>query len=450
MTQLHFDFDIPAVWTAVAHWAAYMMFISLLPKRLKKVPTVLIALLFLPVQIALYSVIAPLRGMAFNLSMVLFALWTLFPFIVLTDIPFWNRLYYCARSFILGGFTAALAWQVYYFYSTRYSMLDSLPWEILLMLVIGSAVIVGTWLIERIHRNELRQMPLSLRHVFETILIALSIYILSSFSYTSIDSPFSANSAPQVFMIRTMVYFSGLAILFALHLHLCDTYSRTERDALQRILDQQYENDRIRQESMNLVNQKYHDLKHQLAVLRSEIDTADKLEAIDRMESELRSYEAQNKTGNDVLDAILAGKSLYCQEHGITLTVVADGAALNFMHVVDLSAIFGNALDNAIEAVEQVSDPEQRLIHLSVARQKGFLRIQVRNRYTLGPTTPGTLPETTKQDRRNHGYGLKSIRQTVERYGGTIAVHGADGWFELGILLPLDTPAPQARQEGKA
>ena len=214
MTQLHFDFDIPAVWTAVAHWAAYMMFISLLPKRLKKVPTVLIALLFLPVQIALYSVIAPLRGMAFNLSMVLFALWTLFPFIVLTDIPFWNRLYYCARSFILGGFTAALAWQVYYFYSTRYSMLDSLPWEILLMLVIGSAVIVGTWLIERIHRNELRQMPLSLRHVFETILIALSIYILSSFSYTSIDSPFSANSAPQVFMIRTMVYFSGLAILF--------------------------------------------------------------------------------------------------------------------------------------------------------------------------------------------------------------------------------------------
>lgn len=47
------------------------------------------------------------------------------------------------------------------------------------------------------------------------------------------------------------------------------------------------------------------------------------------MEQEIRSYEAQNKTGNEVLDTILTSKSLYCQQHGITLTCVADGAALD-------------------------------------------------------------------------------------------------------------------------
>lgn len=88
------------------------------------------------------------------------------------------------------------------------------------------------------------------------------------------------------------------------------------------------------------------------------------------MEQEIRSYEAQNKTGNEVLDTILTSKSLYCQQHGITLTCVADGAALDFMDTMDLCSLFGNALDNAIESVEKLPDSEQRLIHLVVTRKR--------------------------------------------------------------------------------
>ena len=94
MTQLHFDTDIPFLWTALFHWLSGMLYIPRLPKRMKPLPTVLLALLLLPVQIALYSVIAPLRGMAFNLSMTLFAIWTLVPFLIFSDIPFKYRDYY--------------------------------------------------------------------------------------------------------------------------------------------------------------------------------------------------------------------------------------------------------------------------------------------------------------------------------------------------------------------
>ena len=80
-------------------------------------------------------------------------------------------------------------------------------------------------------------------------------------------------------------------------------------------------------------------------------------------------------------------------------------------------------------------DPEQRLIVLSVSQQKGFVKMQVRNRYQSGETIT-SLPATTKRDKRYHGYGLKSIRSTVEKYGGSVAVHGEDGWFELGVLIP--------------
>lgn len=64
---------------------------------------------------------------------------------------------------------------------------------------------------------------------------------------------------------------------------------------------------------------------------------------------------------------------------GIGLTCVADGALLDFMEVMDLSAVFGNALDNAIECEERIADPEKRLIHVSVSAQRDFVFIRFEN-----------------------------------------------------------------------
>ena len=445
MTQLHFDTDIPFYWTALYHWFADILFIILLPKRIKPTWVILISILLLPVQIALYSVVAPLRGMPFNLGMTLFAVWTLFPFIILTDTSFWNKVYYCARAFIIGAFAVSFAWQIYWFYMNHFPFLQTHEWEFFAMLLLGGIIIVLSWVLERLHRNEIADMRVPLWYALMTVFVALAIYILSSLSYTLLDTPFTARTQSQVFMTRTIVYLGGASVLFALHLHQCDLYTRTERDALQHILDQQYENYRVRQETIDLINQKYHDLKHQIAILRSEVGSGQKLEYLDRMEQEIRAFEAQNKTGNAVLDTILTGKSLTCQASGITLTVVADGHSLDFMDVMDLSALFGNAIDNAIEAVVQVKDPEQRLILLSVSRQKGFLSIRIKNRYEAGPYIDGILPETTKPDKRYHGYGLKSIRSTVEKYGGTISISGEDGWFGLDILIPLKVNYPDLR-----
>ena len=118
---------------------------------------------------------------------------------------------------------------------------------------------------------------------------------------------------------------------------------------------------------------------------------------------------------------------------------MADGAALDFMDVMDLSALFGNALDNAIEGVSVLPDDEQRLIHLSVARQKGFVSIRLENRCKETMHIEKGLPSTTKAEKGLHGYGLKSIQATVAKYGGSVTVHAENGWFELRILIPLLT-----------
>ena len=104
---------------------------------------------------------------------------------------------------------------------------------------------------------------------------------------------------------------------------------------------------------------------------------------------------------------------------------------------MDLSALFGNALDNAMEGVKKLSDPDKRLIHLSVARQKGFLRIPVENCYEGDLNLKSGMPASTKQDKRYHGFGLKSIQAIAAKYGGSMTIGSKDGWFELRILFPL-------------
>ena len=155
------------------------------------------------------------------------------------------------------------------------------------------------------------------------------------------------------------------------------------------------------------------------------------------MEEEIKAYEAQNKTGNQVLDTVLTSKSLYCQQHNIGLTCVVDGTLLNFMDEMDLCTLFGNALDNAIESTVRLPETEQRLIHLLVTWQKSFLWIKVENTYDGKWKADGTLPKTTKADSRYHGYGLKSIFEIAEKYGGTASVTTRENRFVLKLLIPM-------------
>ena len=125
-------------------------------------------------------------------------------------------------------------------------------------------------------------------------------------------------------------------------------------NTLQNILEMQYKNYQLSQENIELINHKYHEShKHQITLLKMEANTEKSTQYLEQMEKEIRSYEAQNKTGNKVLDAVLMTKSLYCQSKGIGLTCVADGSLLDGMAEMDISALFGNMLDNAIESVER-------------------------------------------------------------------------------------------------
>mgnify|MGYP000819226831 CR=1 FL=1 len=178
------------------------------------------------------------------------------------------------------------------------------------------------------------------------IIIAASVFAMSNLSYLDQNGLFSGTFVMDIFIIRTLVDLSGIAVLYAYHVQVKEIQIRFEKETLHNIMEMQYKNYQLSKENIDMVNRKYHDLKHQIAVLRSEADPGKREAFLDKMEADIKKYESQNKTGNKVLDTVLTTKSLYCAKHNITFTCVADGTLLDFMDVMDICSIFGNALDN--------------------------------------------------------------------------------------------------------
>lgn len=215
--------------------------------------------------------------------------------------------------------------------------------------------------------------------------------------------------------------------------------AETER-RLRRQMQEQYDLSRV---NVELINRKCHDLKHQVAALRLERDPSAQEEGLRSIEQAVMIYDSVAQTGNEVLDTVLTQQSLICEQDHISWTCMADGKLLDFMTPVDLYTLFGNALDNAIESVRQIGDPQRRTVAVTVCRQHGAALIQIENYFSHAITVENGLPVTTKQDAEQHGYGLKSISDIAARYGGLARVQTDDDIFILSILLPL----PQRKGE---
>lgn len=195
--------------------------------------------------------------------------------------------------------------------------------------------------------------------------------------------------------------------------------------------DRQYEQSR---ESIDAINLKCHDIKHQIRTLSASGAAVDPAALAD-LEHEVEIYDSFFETGNEALDTILTEKGLVCEQQDISLTCLADGSALNFMASADLYALFGNALDNAMCAVSEL-EPEQRTISVSVKRAMEAVSIHIENPFDGNVNLEDGLPTTTKDDTANHGFGMRSMLDIANRYDGTLSVIADKGVFCLDVLIP--------------
>lgn len=191
---------------------------------------------------------------------------------------------------------------------------------------------------------------------------------------------------------------------------------------------------RITKETIDLINMKCHDMKHQIHIISKE--TAIDPETMRDIEETISIYDSIVKTGNQALDIIIAEKSLYCSSKNIFISYMVDGEKLNFMSDTDVYSLFGNLLDNAIQGVLNLEE-DKRIIGITIKAEGKLLSINSHNYCDGEVQIVNGLPITSSADTDYHGFGAKSMLLIVEKYGGTISFEAKDRIFNLNILFPL-------------
>lgn len=210
----------------------------------------------------------------------------------------------------------------------------------------------------------------------------------------------------------------------------------TEREVERRMAAERERQYQLSRKNIDAINVKCHDIKHQIRSLADGGRVADG-RALEDLAAEIAIYDSTVKTGNPALDVILTEKGLVCSGEKTTLSVIADGRALECLEPQEIYSLFGNALDNAIEAVRGIGEPERRLVSLNVRRSGTMCVINVENSCDVAPAFRDGVPVTTKADAGSHGFGTRSMRGIVERHGGVLTFGCEDGIFHVDALLPM-------------
>lgn len=424
--------DIPRIFTAIAEWMACIQCMVEIKRRISGWKFIMAAAGMLIVQCAFLGLTGGLNNFWWIICMAA-AIIMMYLFIYgCCCVSQKAAGYYCVRAFVTAEFAASLGWQIVVFWNGKQNKILG----IFFMIFILCAVYLFMWYIYKPHVLKERD-DVSGKELISYIIIGAAVFLVSNLGFVTAHTPFSGSYMGEVFRIRTLVDLGGVAILYAYHVQRMELRSRYELESMHKILHHQYQQYRQSQELVDLINYKYHDLKHHILALRAEENTEKQNEYLERMENEIKNYEAQNKTGNQVLDTLLTAKSLQCGKEEILMTCVVDGTLFDFMDVMDICSIFGNALDNAIEYERKADDKEKRLIHVTACAQKQFLMIRFENYCEEAVVFERKLPVTTKENQQFHGFGLKSLRYTVKKYGGETDISLQDNWFSVKILIPL-------------
>lgn len=428
--------DIPRLYTAVAEWLACVVMICAAGPRKNLVRVVVIGSAALPAFVVLQHIagMLPLSlwmvGMFSAAALMVVLIW------LCADVEWSGALYVGVRAFVLAELVASLEWQLQYFFLGDPSQSSTAVEALWLTVTYIIVFPVVYWML----RNAFQSVgPLKIDSGALTgaIAIALATFFVSNLSFAPIATPFSGTLALEVLNIRTLIDATGFAALYAQESMRLRAAEAVELEGAQVLLRSQHNQYLQSRANIDEVNRKYHDLKHYIAAIRAESEPERRSEYLDRLEQSVKGYENQVHSGNAAMDAILTAKQSACNQSRITITSVVDGRAVGFIDPLDLSVVLGNALDNAIESVSSIPDDERKLIKVAVFRQGEFAVVRVENYFDSDVTFTGGLPVTTKRDARNHGYGLRNLREVVEGYGGTVTVNAADGWFAVRVLFPV-------------
>ena len=266
--------------------------------------------------------------------------------------------------------------------------------------------------------------------LFSLIMLMLALYSLSSIPENSVSyaTVFWKIFLPASYFLCLFFYIYSL---FEKRIRLQNetlariqmTYLQTQFDAMQNL---KLQDDEIRK--------KRHDLKKHMVVIETLAEDGN-YDEIKKYTSELTSSLPAAPiaiSGNNIADIILSNRMDIARERGIRFNYEGSLAGLSEMPAPDICSILANALDNALEACENIEDP---YIDVKAVSSRNFTSISVKNPVLVKRHIHGNSISTTKKDKANHGYGLKIIQELAGKYHGKCLISCSKLEFSLRIQL---------------
>jgi len=312
--------------------------------------------------------------------------------------------------------------------------IDLAPFRSEEMVFFSVAVVVICWValssaVERTALLEVRN---------RSVLIIVSLVIAVSIVANMLTDRLEGYGVPPTFiavehLINLLI---GAFILFASYELLYNNQLKLDMMTMERIRADEAHQLQISKSTIDAINVKCHDIRYHIRELGDKNETVDKT-FLHAMIHEVDVYDSTIKTGNATLDVILTEKSFLCETRKIRLTCIVDGSTLSFMTPTDLYSFFGNALDNAMEAADRNSCEDKRLVNLSVRLIAGSAVIHLENYFQGTIDFEDDIPRTSKDDTSAHGYGIRSMRTTIEAYHGTLTTTTQGDVFRLNAIVPI-------------
>lgn len=283
---------------------------------------------------------------------------------------------------------------------------------------------IGAWWVLRSYLSKITS------HLNTRMWLIIDMLMMASFVAIFTIIYFMPENTAIVYPICGASIFSSFGCMY-LASYICDAMQTTYR-AQELEMQRNYYKDRVKDEER--VRSVYHDLKNHLLVLQANIsDNQESVHSIETLQGQIEEYENYQHTGNEFLDILLRDKARTAHEKQIDFTSIVRFEAGNFIEPLDISTIFGNALDNAIEASQKLP-VDMRMITVKSASIRDMLVITIENNAV---DTIRQDRKTTKEDSFLHGFGLSNIKKAVEKYDGQYTIKAQKGTFVLNVMIPI-------------
>lgn len=353
-----------------------------------------------------------------------------------------NKIKACVAFFALVGISIVLSNVLYSFISSRINIdtADTSPFAMLLkftlsnILMIPLAVLMSVVLKGHSGGSSTFRMWISLLLVPSVTLITFSVfqYIIETYSPNRQITVYIYISCIGLIIINAAVF-----ILFGFNQR--QTEIKTENELLTTQLSLQQSSIKNLENAYNRTRQFRHDIKNHILtmnILAENGDLAEIKKYLKEMSGIIDESSYVRITGVSAVDAILNEKLYEAQFHSITTNYDVTNFQKNGIKPVDMCIILSNALDNAIEANDKVENPADRYIKLKMYGDESYTVISVANPTNVNPVKIADNSfKTSKDDKNNHGLGLKSIETTSKKYGGEMLAKCTDGVFTLVVRL---------------